>query len=279
VQAWEDCANSENREDPLIRQAKQESSGSAVAAINLVRSTSSTSSSALKPRSSNVKRRAPAQAGVAKRYKTDKPPNSRVRTDTALAPINKHNQKTRVAEIYLDGKKPNSIGTATAFWNNDSDKENWSPDEDGNPRRSATTTATGRRPLPSAPPATSRLDATRNPRRTSAHASRTTSLQRGNTSPGSWASYSKRYRPKPTLHQSLSQSALEIYEDAAEEEEEDDQDQDGSDGGEDDDDCGRRRREDAACKDLLSMCGVGVSPSKEKDVAAATGLLSLKWGR
>lgn len=276
VQAWEDCASSESREDPLIRQAKHESSGSAVAAISLVRSTSSTSSSALKPRSTNMKRRAPVQSGVAKRYKTDKPASGRFRTDTALAPIQKQNIKTRAVEEYLGGAKPSS-GTSTGFWNTDSDKENWSPDEDGNPRpfrRTATTASTnGRRPLPSGPPSTAaRLDANRNPRRTSAQVSRTTSLQRGNTSPGSWASYSKRYRPKPSLQQSLSQSALEIYEDFEERGDEEEEDDD-----EDDDDDGGRGDAAAACKDLLSMCGV--SPSKEKDVAAATGLLSLKWGR
>jgi hypothetical protein len=64
---------------------------------------------------------------------------------------------------------------------------------------------------------------------------------------------------------------LEIYEDGSGSEEDDG----GEDGGEDD------GGEDAARERLLEMCGGvgGVSPSKEKAVAAATGLLSLKWGR
>ncbi|KAL2270906.1 hypothetical protein VTJ83DRAFT_277 [Remersonia thermophila] len=277
VHAWEACATSQNLEDPLIQQAKHESSGSAVAAINLVRSTSALStSSILKQRSANAKRRTSLQPGSAKRHKSDLTSmgSSRMRgVDAVFGP----GEKRSVANAQASGPAKGS-STAADLYANDSDKENWSPDEDGVPRPRYTTSsfASGRRPLPSAAPSSFK-DGYRNPRRTSGYDSprAAPSLLRGSTSPGGWSRYARRYRARPSLP-SRSQSALEIYEDS--DNDDDNEEEEGShkpprDGSGDD------SRPDP--KELLSSIGdVGsISPSKEKDVAAATGLLSLKWGR
>ncbi|KAL1843753.1 hypothetical protein VTJ49DRAFT_134 [Mycothermus thermophilus] len=271
VHAWEACATSQNLEDPLIQQAKHESSGSAVAAINLVRSTSALStSSILKQRSTNAKRRTSLQLGSAKRHKPDLTSvgSSRARGADAVFGLG---DKRPVANVQASAG-PKASSTATDLYANDSDKENWSPDEDGIPRPRYTTTSSftpGRRPLPSAAPSSSK-DGYRNPRRTSGYDSprAAPSLLRGKTSPGSWSKYARRYRARPSLP-SRSQSALEIYEDSDEEEGSSGEQRDGN-----DDD----KRPDP--KELLSSIGAvgSISPSKEKDVAAATGLLSLKWG-
>jgi hypothetical protein len=241
--------------------------------------------------------KAGAHAGVSKRTKFTRPPAATTTGRTAFAPSQRHtNVQPRggaIPDEYISAQKTittTTISKTSSSWeglNNDSDKENWSPDEDGNPRSFRTTTvppsSSGRHPLPSAARsmAAAKLDGSnntnRNPRRTTTAAAlqeprrrAVASLQRGSTAPGSWSSYAARRRQggggRPSL-QGRSQSALEIYEDGAGGSEEEDDD------GED--------REDAACERLLEMCGGvgGVSPSKEKAVAAATGLLSLKWGR
>jgi hypothetical protein len=242
--------------------------------------------------------KAGAHAGVSKRTKFTRPSAGGGGGRTAFAPSQRHTNvqpRAAIPDEYVSAQKATitttTISKTFSSWeggnnnnnhnNNDSDKENWSPDEDGNPRSFRTTapSSSGRHPLPSAARSmAAKLDGntstSKNPRRTTAlqqqEPRRVGSLQRGSTAPGSWSSYAARRRQggggRPSL-QGRSQSALEIYEDGdgASEEEDDD--------GED--------REDAACERLLEMCGGvgGVSPSKEKAVAAATGLLSLKWGR
>lgn len=283
VHAWEACASSENREDPLIRQAEHESSGSAIAAITLARSTSFTNSGTLERSSGNGKRRvtmgrAAGPEGVAKRTKFSASSSSRAKAETALTQSQRHNIRNRAPNAYA-ADVPKTSRTLITVSGNDSDKENWSPDEDGNARsfravnstRTGTITSSGRRPLPSGPASmSSKLDSSRDahPRRTPMQASsrRTPSHARFNTSPGSWANFSKAYQSKrkPALQHSQS-AGLEIYED--------------EDAGDDDDDDGgnNARGEDDEVRRFM-MAGT-VSPSKEKDVAAATGLLSLKWGR
>jgi hypothetical protein len=296
VHAWEACATSQNLEDPLIQQAKHESSGSAVAAINLVRSTNAlTNSAILKQRSTNAKRRSSLQPGSVKRHKSDVSAiavsSSRVRVDNGSLGLG----EKRVVEG--PAKNPGSTTTTAAelFYANDSDKENWSPDEDGIPRPRYVA-ASGRRSLPSAAPAASasRADGYRNPRRTSAYPyspsrirASAPSLQRGNSSPGKFSLSPRRrtgyYRAgggRPGRSHS-SAAALEIYEDSDIEDNAQHRRLDVGGKSDDESSCPRSERGAGAAavkEDLLSSIGT-ISPSKEKDVAAATGLLSLKWGR
>jgi hypothetical protein len=164
----------------------------------------------------------------------------------------------RVApDLHLDKHKP-SNSTLVAVSGHDSDKENWSPDENGNPRRPSSTStfiSSGRRPLPSGAPS-SKYDR-RNPRRTLPHESRRSPFlsNRAATSPAFSVGrhhYSRGRKASPG-------SPLEIYEDA-----ENDGDAAGGAAGEEDDEIQRFMR------------GGEVSPSKKNDVDAATGLLALK---
>lgn len=137
VHAWESCADSETR-DELTAQAENESNGSAIAAISLLRS----SSGLLQP--STAKRNAPVskpqQARQAKKAKFGRTSSTYARLENVGAELEKPPREN------LSGK----VKVAMLVSPTDSDKENWSPDEDGNahdnPRR---------RPLPAGPPSKS----------------------------------------------------------------------------------------------------------------------------
>ncbi|TVY39085.1 Homeobox protein [Lachnellula subtilissima] len=132
ARSWEFCCDTESR-DELTTFAENESNGSAVAAISLLRSTSN---AALKP--NNNKRNAPAtkldsnnQHG--KKLKLGRAQSSLARLQNPL-PSSKDVEKDH-GSTGKDGSTLSPSG--------DSDKENWMPnDAHGNPRR---------RPLPSAP--------------------------------------------------------------------------------------------------------------------------------
>ncbi|KXX80145.1 Homeobox protein YOX1 [Madurella mycetomatis] len=256
VHAWEFCCDAENREDALTVQAKHESSGSAVAAISLLRSASLTGGSPLQ-QSSSAKRnasmtRAPPRAGMAKKPKLGRAMSSVARMQGTLGLGQKHNmQRDR-------GAPPDKlkVSTLVSLSGNDSDKENWSPDEDGNPRATSSHRATpsnsgtpGRRPLPSGP---SRLDR-KHPRRTADHGlqeARSPALpsSRANTAPtrGFQSRRSKR-----------AESPLEIYEDS-----------------ENNSPASRPALDDEVERFMRGE----VSPSKKGDVDAVAGLLSLSQG-
>lgn len=122
ARSWEFCCDPDAH-DELTSQAEKESSGSAVAAISLMRSTSKT---ALKPNSN--KRNAPSARQETSTH-GKKPKLGRAMSSLARL------QNTGLP--YSKGKCQNIF---TRSPSGDSDKENWAPGEDGgNPRR---------RPLP-----------------------------------------------------------------------------------------------------------------------------------
>ncbi|KAL2023459.1 hypothetical protein VTK56DRAFT_2455 [Thermocarpiscus australiensis] len=251
VHAWEFCCDSENREDALTEQAKHESSGSAIAAITLLRSTSSTGASPL-GQSSSAKRnaamsRAAPRSGMAKRAKLSRASSSVARVQTIFGPSQKHNiQRSFSARADHDKDK---AGTLVSLSGHDSDKENWSPDEEGNQRLSSrraprSNGASGRRPLPSSPP---RLDR-KTPRRIPGQAPSFLS-SRANTAPAGGGFQHRRGK--------RGQSPIEIYEDAE----------------------GKSPAADPVLDDEVERFMRGeVSPSKKRDVDAVAGLLSLSKG-
>lgn len=256
VHAWEFCCDAENREDALTVQAKHESSGSAVAAISLLRSASLTGGSPLQ-QSSSAKRnasmtRAPPRAGMAKKPKLGRAMSSVARMQGTLGLGQKHNMQ-RDRGVPPDKLK---VSTLVSLSGNDSDKENWSPDEDGNPTATPLHRATptnngnsGRRPLPSGP---SRLDR-KHPRRTAGHAlqeARSPALlsSRANTAP---------VRGFQSRRGKRAESPLEIYEDS-----------------ENNSPASRPALDDEVERFMRGE----VSPSKKSDVDAVAGLLSLSQG-
>ncbi|KAK3394452.1 hypothetical protein B0H63DRAFT_46197 [Podospora didyma] len=159
VHAWEFCCDAENREDALTVQAKHESSGSALAAISLLRSTSSSAScSPLQP-SISAKRNAPMskvapRSGLAKKPKLARAASSVARLQTSFGAGERKEAEKDVFNS-LDKVKATMLLSPSG---NDSDKENWSPDLEGNtegdtryPFELPTPTGVsgGRRPLPS----------------------------------------------------------------------------------------------------------------------------------
>ena len=268
VHSWEYIAGSGNREDALTVQAKLENTGSATAMINLLRSTSSASSNPLEHGSSRVKRSAPMSSaanhqGGVKRPKLARSMSSMARIEKTMAPTQRHNIQSRALGTPSDKVKPS--GTVVTLSGNDSDKENWSPDEDGNARpfrrtlsSSTALTSTGRRLLPSGP-SSSNPDKSRNPRRTLEQSPRRTPFLSGRarTTPASSLAHYHYPRSKAARE---SESPLEIYEDA---------ENDSSNAASEDGEVQRFMRGDA-------------SPIKETDVDAVAGLLSLSrgnWGR
>ncbi|KFA50165.1 hypothetical protein S40293_03692 [Stachybotrys chartarum IBT 40293] len=128
VHAWELCADADTP-DELTTQAENESNGSAIAAISLLRS----SSGVLQP--SGSKRNA-SMTRQARPEPTKKPKLSQIASNAPKLGIIYHEFSTP-----QDGGK---IKMARLVSPTDSDKENWSPDEEGGAPR--------RRPLPSTAP-------------------------------------------------------------------------------------------------------------------------------
>ncbi|PHH74093.1 hypothetical protein CDD80_3314 [Ophiocordyceps camponoti-rufipedis] len=113
VQAWESCADSETR-DELTTHAEHESSGSAIAAISLLRSSSAGQQAGSAKRNASLSRPVPPR-------QTKKPKVSR----TGFT------QKTGAETVKAAGGK---VKVGMLISPNDSDKENWSPGEDDVPR-------------------------------------------------------------------------------------------------------------------------------------------------
>ncbi|TQV97257.1 homeobox transcription factor [Cordyceps javanica] len=131
VQAWQSCADSETR-DELTTHAEHESNGSAVAAISLLRSTSGVL------QASNSKRNTPVSTPRDGHYAKKAKFSRAISSVGRLEHTGKEND-----ELFGKGDakvKVNILASPT-----DSDKENWSPDEDGN-----AAVGGSRRPLPPA---------------------------------------------------------------------------------------------------------------------------------
>ncbi|KAK8056921.1 homeobox domain-containing protein [Apiospora rasikravindrae] len=170
VHAWESCCDAETR-DELTQQAENESSGSAVAAISLLRSSSQTSSglssllnAVAQAASGSVqqpnpgKRNAPPsrRSSLSKKPKLSRSSSGISRMQSLPPPTQATQQpstdsldkpETAATEDVEPAKKsPGKPGLAIVLSpGGDSDKENWSPGSDGNSDRR-------RHPLPSATP-------------------------------------------------------------------------------------------------------------------------------
>ncbi|OAA82531.1 Homeodomain-like protein [Akanthomyces lecanii RCEF 1005] len=129
VQAWQSCADAETR-DELTAHAEHESNGSAVAAISLLRSTSGVLQSSTSRRNTPVT--TPREGHYAKKAKFS-------RTTSSVGRLEHTGKENEDSFFKGDGK----VKVSMLMSPTDSDKENWSPDEDGN-----ATGAGARRPLP-----------------------------------------------------------------------------------------------------------------------------------
>ncbi|TAQ83070.1 hypothetical protein B7494_g8606 [Chlorociboria aeruginascens] len=126
ARAWEFCCDTDTR-DELIMQAENESHGSAVAAISLIRSTSS---SALKPNTN--KRNAPAAKQESIQH------GKKLKLGRATSSLARLQNSGKSAQLGKPGKED----ALTKSPSGDSDKENWIPDGNGgNPRRRMTAPA------------------------------------------------------------------------------------------------------------------------------------------
>ncbi|KAI8632351.1 hypothetical protein F5Y19DRAFT_420734 [Xylariaceae sp. FL1651] len=162
VHAWESCCDSDTR-DELTRQAENEASGSAIAAISLVRSSSSSASlsnlihnhqsqpqSAVLQSNPSKRNAAPAHRSSARGLLMKKPKfgraNSSVARMQSLPPMYQHlsmedrdkPEREEDGEDPLEPEKKRQKSSSLFVIlspSGDSDKENWSPDEDGNLNR------------------------------------------------------------------------------------------------------------------------------------------------
>ncbi|TPX16620.1 uncharacterized protein E0L32_003561 [Thyridium curvatum] len=252
VTAWERACDKENHEDELSIHAKHESRGSAVAAISLIRSTSN-SSSILQP--NNSKRNTPtskpsARSGV-KKSKFSRANSSVARMQSAITRDSPSLKPVELEPGREDGDpKKIKVSTLLAASGNESDKENWSPDEDGNPSVASAIRHAGRRPLPSAAP--------RNPRRTMG---RVLDDKKGPAFLSGRASTAPSGRKAKGA---IGGGQLEIFEDGG-----------GGGGAESRGSTATTRDQDVE----RFMRGEEVSPSKKPDIDCIAGLLSLSQGR
>ncbi|KAK7430851.1 hypothetical protein QQZ08_002640 [Neonectria magnoliae] len=179
VHAWESCADAEKR-DELTAQAEHESNGSAIAAISLLRS----SSGVLQP--SSGKRNAP----ISKPQRPHSAKKAKLnRSGSSIARVDMDAQELEKPEKEYGKVKVSMLVSPSG----DSDKENWSPDEDGN-----TVESQHRRPLPPVPPKAL------NPRRLG----RVLQEHKGPNLLGN------RSNTAPARHRSLVKEGVEIFEDA-----------------------------------------------------------------
>ncbi|KAG6186330.1 hypothetical protein E4U27_008457 [Claviceps purpurea] len=240
VQAWESCADSERR-DELTAQAEHESNGSAIAAISLLRSTSGILQPSSAKRNASLSR--PQQPRQSKKAKVGRPSSTLARLQAAATPAANPEKQPR---NHPDGKVKVSMLVSPT----DSDKENWSPDEDGHSQGAEA--ASRRRPLP-AGSAASKLTPSINPRRlgrvlTDQSIAPPMLGSRAHTAP-TYVHGSSR-TPSPTIA---------IF-----------QDQDGP---------ARKRKKHSRADDVEKfMRGEVVSPSKKPDMDCVAGLLSLSQG-
>ena len=143
VHAWESCADAD-APDELTALAERESSGSAIAAISMIRYTNVLQPSGSGKRNASVSRSAQSGLHPAKKSKLSRTTSSlaRLETPASSSPFLAENvDKARLEKIAVT----TLLGSPT-----DSDKENLTPDEDGEVTQQATTGRhRRRRPLPS----------------------------------------------------------------------------------------------------------------------------------
>lgn len=282
VSAWESCCDSDTR-DELTKLAENESSGSAIAAISLLRSSSSVSSlsnlvhghvpsnsKVLKPNSS--KRNA---APTIRRDSNNKKPklarssSSVARLQSLSAAAVALDKPEKVVEEFEPEKKPGkaSLSVILSPSGGDSDKENWSPDEDGNPMAR-------RRPLPSiAAAAVSAVAKSMNPRRAGPRVLGE-SHSNGNAAKRRLLGGRANTAPVPRLRGGKGiQSSVAIFVDGEHED-----DEDGENGENDENEGGVAKKPRRSDEEVERFMRGEVSPSKKGDVDCVAGLLALSQG-
>ncbi|KAI0187405.1 hypothetical protein EV127DRAFT_393338 [Xylaria flabelliformis] len=181
VHAWESCCEAGNR-DELTKQAENESSGSAIAAISLVRSSSSSASLSNLVHNHHSHPQPPSHPGVLQpnpskrntlstaRVPLDRKPRlGRAKTSPPMTRYISIEESGKLADMEGDEdhlepekkKRKKSLQFDILSPSGDSDKENWSPGEDGNPNRRHPLLA----PEASASPIKQAVALTSNPRR------------------------------------------------------------------------------------------------------------------
>ncbi|KAG6005137.1 hypothetical protein E4U21_000391 [Claviceps maximensis] len=252
VQAWESCADSERR-DELTAQAEHESNGSAIAAISLLRSASGILQPSSTKRNASLSRPRQQQnlqhARQAKKPKLSRASSTFARPEHAVC-HDANPEKQRRTDYNGKVKVMSMLASPT-----DSDKENWSPDEEGEEEDGHSREEGGRyrrRPLPAAPASCKPHDASVHQRRVGRV------LREHNVPPPMLGSRSHTApsralgSPKPTS------SAIAIFEDHHSPT--------------------RRKRHSREDDVEKFMRGEVVSPSKKPDMDCVAGLLSLSQG-
>ncbi|ROW14863.1 hypothetical protein VPNG_03785 [Cytospora leucostoma] len=263
VHEWElACeAGSGELKDELTAYAERESSGSAIAAISLLRSLSCSSHSPGMSPAGNTSQPNGAKRNArshpqhhAKRPKISRASSSVARlqtsnigTTTAKPPVRREE-----TPVEADGPKKSKMSLLLSP-GGDSDKENWNPQG----LRGVTRPSNGRRPLPGAPLSKPSSTASATSRRSMARAlgdaSNRTFLGRASTA--------------PTLKQMKGRPAVQIFEDSA-----------GGANASDDEDHDRHNRDGVTDDEVERFMRGEVSPSKKGAASAIAGLLALSQG-
>lgn len=273
VHAWElACeANSGEHRDELTAYAERESSGSAIAAISLLRTLSASSHS--QPASNvhishvlqinSAKRNArpstqQQQQHHSKRTKLSRSSSSvaRLQTDVVETTTAKPPMQRESPGIDVDEPKKVKMSMLLSPGGNDSDKENWSPDKDGRTTfHGSQRGPAGRRPLPSAPLSKTIPSVSLQKPRRRALEDGTNRFMLGRSSTAPAARRKKGAMP------------VEIFEDC------------GDDADASDDDEPRRPVRNGVTDDEVERFMRGeVSPSKKGAASAIAGLLALSQG-
>ncbi|KAI0553750.1 hypothetical protein F4679DRAFT_530422 [Xylaria curta] len=281
VLAWESCCDADIR-DELTKQAENESSGSAIAAISLVRSSSSSASlsnlvhnhpqppshpSVLQPNPSKRNTLSTARVSLDK-----KPRLARAKTSPPMARYISLEGSGKLADMEGDEnhlepekkKRKKSLQFDIFSPSGDSDKENWSPGEDGNSNRRHPLLA----PEAGASPTKQAVALAGNPRRVGRILGEQDAATKRlflNDSADAKNRHTNRANTAPISGQRLRKpgdAAVSIFEDG-----------DNAKKGE------RASREGTrGDEDVERFMRVGLSPSKRPDMDCVAGLLSLSQG-
>ncbi|KAI1489536.1 hypothetical protein F5X96DRAFT_679676 [Biscogniauxia mediterranea] len=267
VHAWESCCEADTR-DELTKQAENESSGSAVAAISLLRSSSSSASlsnlihnhsTSNVLQANPIKRNSPLQKssssltkGVTKKTKLNRANSSIARMQSLSA--------ASLEKLVADEAANKASLSVILSPTGDSDKENWSPKANGNSQYHS---HDRRRPLPVTNAKAQDLPNS-GPLRLGEHDGLGSSRRslfggnRANTAPAS--GFSSRLRGGKS---GAGASPLRIFEDG------DDEEAEGM---------KRPRGDDRRDSEVEQFMRGEISPSKKPDMDCVAGLLSLSQG-
>lgn len=288
VHAWESCCEANTR-DELTRQAENEASGSAVAAISLMRSSCSSASLSNLIHNHHSNSQPPSHSGVLQpnsskrntlgmvrgsldrkpklgRAKTSPPVTRYVSIDESVKIVD-HEADDDLLEPEKKRRKKQDHQFDILSPSGDSDKENWSPGKNGDPER--------RRPPPrleaGASPTKAAAAPSTNPRRVGrilGEQDTTTKRLFSNNSTDSRDRHTNRANTAPTLGQrnrKLGDTAVAIFEDGESTPHDDKGDRKSR----------ERKRDD---EDVERFMRGELSPSKRPDMACVAGLLSLSQG-